>query len=164
MVGACEVCCAALGRQRPNKRERGFRHSAYARRRMLVLLLLTPPVPIALSISTLFWTALFSLFIAVSISFLKNFIMVRAFPFLVGGGRFHRGIYSRSSPPSSGSLGSPERTATSESSSGSPEPRMYLCSALPLALVSECPMLSVHGRQGGILISIPASIPLFNHT
>jgi hypothetical protein len=157
--GGCEVRCVGLGRQRPNKRERGF-----GIRHMIVSLLLTPPVPITLSISIVFWTALLSLFIAVSISFLKNFTMVCAFPFLVGGGRFHRGLYSRSSPPSSGSLGSPERTATSESSSGSPEPRMYLCSVLPLALVSICPMLPVHGRQGGILISISDSIPPFNHT
>jgi hypothetical protein len=45
-------------------------------RRMLSL---TPPEPTSLSISTIFWTALLSLLIAASISFLKNFTMVRAF-------------------------------------------------------------------------------------
>jgi hypothetical protein len=146
------------------KTEEGSEDSAFGvlngnapQARMIVSLSLTSPEPITLPISTLFWTSLLSLLIAVLISFSKNFAMVRAFP-------FRRGFYSRSSPPSSGSLGSPERIATSESSSGSPELRMHLCSAPSLVLVSKSPMCLVHGREGGILISISASISPCNHT
>ncbi len=81
------------------KAEEGNKGSAFgvwgvARMRMIVSLALTSPESITLSISTLFWTSLLSLFIVVLISFLTNFAMVRAFP-------FHREFYSRSSPPSS---------------------------------------------------------------
>ena len=55
---------------------------------MIVSFLLTPPEPITLSLSSVFWTALLSLLIAAFISFFKNFRMVRASPFVVGGGRF----------------------------------------------------------------------------
>lgn len=137
------------------------RHSApgNGHKRMIVspTVKLTSPESITLSISTLFWTSLLSLLIAVLISFSKNFAMVRAFP-------FRRRFYSRSSPPSSGSLGSPGRIATSESSSGSPELRMHLCSVPSLIIVSKSPMRLVHGKQGGILISISASISPCNHT
>lgn len=54
----------------------------------MIVSLLTPPEPITLSLSSVFWAALLSLLIAASISFFKNFRMVRAFPFVVGGGRF----------------------------------------------------------------------------
>lgn len=118
---------------------------------------LTSPESITLSISTLFWTSLISLLIAVLISSFKDFAMVRVFP-------FHRGLYSRSSPTSSCSLGSPERIATSESSSGSLELRMHLCLVPCLGLASKNPIRLVHGRQGGILISIPASTSPCNHT
>ena len=124
---------------------------------VLLSLPLTSPESITLSISTLFWTSLLSLLIAALISSFQNFAMVRVFP-------FHRGFYSRSSPTSSGSLGSPERIATSESSSGSPELRMHLCLVPSLVLASESPIRLVHGKQGGILISIPDSISPCNHT
>lgn len=52
---------------------------------MIVSLALTSPESITLSVSTLFWTSLLSLLIAVLILFFTNFAMVRVFP-------FHRGI------------------------------------------------------------------------
>jgi hypothetical protein len=148
---------ARLRRQRPRKGGFGIRRMGIHRKWMIVSLALTSPESITLSISTLFWASLLSLLVVVLITFLTNFAMVRAFP-------LHQGYYSRSSPPSSGSLGSPERIATSESSSGSPEPRMYLCSVPSLVLVSKYPMRLVRGRQGGILISISALISPCNHT
>ena len=136
------------------KAEEGSEDSAFgvwgmSRMWMIVSLALTSPESITLSVSTLFWTSLLSLFIAVLISFLTSFAMVCP---------FHRGFYSRSSPLSAGSLGSPGRIAISESSSGLPELRTHLCSVPSLVLVSKCPLRPVHGRQGGILISISASI------
>lgn len=50
--------------------------AAARRRRMIVSL---SPVPIALSISSVFWTALLSLLIALFVSFFSKFTMVRAF-------------------------------------------------------------------------------------
>jgi hypothetical protein len=55
----------------------GIRRMGMARKRMIVSLSLTSPEPITLPISTLFWTSLLSLLIAVLISFFKNFAMVR---------------------------------------------------------------------------------------
>ena len=66
--------------------------------------------------------------------------------------------------PSSGSLGFPERIATSESSSGPPELRTHLCSVPSLVLVSKYPVCLVHERQGGILISISALTSPCKHT
>lgn len=64
-------------------------YGGMTRKRMIVSLSLslTSPESLTPSISTLFWTSLLSLFIAVLISFFKNITMVRAFP-------FHRGFYS----------------------------------------------------------------------
>jgi hypothetical protein len=167
----CGICISTLrieggcgeegdGKDRGRGRGFGIRRGVWAACKWTIVSLslpLTSPESITLSISTLFWTSFLSLLIAVLISSFKDFAMVRVFPFL-------RVFYSRSSPTSSGSLGSPERIAISESSSGSPELRMHLCLVPSLVLASKSPIRLVHGRQGGILISIPASISPYNHT
>lgn len=58
---------------------------------VLSIRLLLLPVPTALSISTIFWTAFLSLIVAVSISFFKKLTMVRVLlfssHFIYGGGK-----------------------------------------------------------------------------
>jgi hypothetical protein len=156
VVGVCGR--ASVGRQRPpGASEVGSRHvpaSSGAARRMIVSL---SPVPIALSISSVFWTALLSLLIVLFISFFSKFTMVRAFalsfPIIIPA-HFRHLRQSRSSRKHVDVREFVRATGATYAPLFSPS----------IALVSENNQLLAHGRRSGILISISVWISPYNHT
>ncbi|KAI0000770.1 hypothetical protein BJV74DRAFT_113240 [Russula compacta] len=157
----CVYVWASGGRQRPpGPSEVGSRHvpaSSGAARRMIVSL---SPVPIALSISSVFWTALLSLLIALFILFFNKFTMVRAefallFPIIIPA-HFRHLRQSRSSRKD---VDVREFVrATGATYAPLFQPPYSTC------IRTENNQLLAHGRQSGILISISVWISPSNHT